>query len=264
MTALPDKIRFRSACDKVLGGQRELKGIGTLGEKTLHAVLKNYFEPYCDNQEIRIGGYVADIVGENGVIEIQTRSFDKLLRKLEAFLEYTKVTVVYPIPKIKYLQWLDLETGELKGRRKSPKKGTIYDCFKELYKIKYALDNPRFELCLCLLEIEEIRFLNGWSKDKKKGSSRCDRIPTKLLDEVYLRCPQDYGIFIPNDLNTEFTSADLAKICKTNRKNAQLALNILSYLEVVERVGKKGNSIIYRKNNLQKDRNERYDLFEIK
>ena len=83
--------------------------------------MKNYFEPYGENQEIRIGGYVADIVGENGVIEIQTRQFNKLLKKLEAFLDYCNVTVVYPIPAVKYVRWIDTETGELSEKHKSPK-----------------------------------------------------------------------------------------------------------------------------------------------
>ena len=150
-----DKLKFHEACDKIINAERERNGIGTLGEKTLHAVLKNYFEPHGDNQEIKIGGYVADIVGENGVIEIQTRQFNKLLKKLEAFLEFSDVTVVYPMAEIKYLRWLDIDTGELSQRRKSPRKAKIYDVFPELYKIKYTLDNPRFHLCLCMLEVED-------------------------------------------------------------------------------------------------------------
>ena len=104
---------FRIACERIIGTDRERSGIGTLGEKTLHAVLKNYFEPHKENQEIRIGSFIADIVNENGVIEIQTRQFNKLLRKLENFLEYCNVTIVYPIPQIKYLSWIDTETGEI-------------------------------------------------------------------------------------------------------------------------------------------------------
>jgi len=106
--------------------------------------------------------------GENGVIEIQTRQFNKLLKKLEAFLDYCDVTVVYPIPAVKYVRWIDTETGELSEKHKSPRKYTIYEVMPELYKIKYTLDNPRFHLCLCMLETEEIRLLNGWSKNKKR------------------------------------------------------------------------------------------------
>ena len=82
---------------------------------------------------------MADIVGENGVIEIQTRQFNKLLKKLEAFLDYCDVTVVYPIPAVKYVRWIDTETGELSEKHKSPRKYTIYEVMPELYKIKYTL-----------------------------------------------------------------------------------------------------------------------------
>lgn len=241
-----DNLRFKQACDKIINKQRKQNGIGTLGEKTLHAVLKCYFEPFEDNQEISLGGYVADIAGENGVIEIQTRNFNTLRRKLELFLEFCDVTVVYPIPQVKYLSWLDTKTGEIVSKRKSPKTGSIYDSLKELYKIKYTLDNPRMNLCFVMLELEEIRYLNGWSEDKKKGSTRCDRIPIDLLDEIYLNCPADYRIFLPENLPEEFTSADFAKCTKIKRNIAQLALNILTYMNVTEKTATKGRTIFYR------------------
>ncbi len=241
-----DELLFSQACEKIINNEREKNGIGTLGEKTLHAVLKNYYEPHTENHEIKVGGFVADIVGENGVIEIQTRDFSKLRRKLENFLEFCNVTIVYPIPQIKHLSWMDMETGELTNKRKSPKKGKIHDVIPELYKIKYALDNPRINLCLVMLEVEEIRYLNGWSKDKKKGSSRCDRIPTRLIDEVHINSINDYRVFLPQTLPNEFTSLDYSKHCKITRTVAQTALNIFTYLEIIERIGKNGNTIIYR------------------
>lgn len=241
-----DKVKFKEACDKIINKQRKQNGIGTLGEKTLHAVLKCYFEPHEDNQEISLGGYVADIAGENGVIEIQTRNFNALRKKLELFLEFCNVTVVYPIPQIKYLSWLDVDSGEIINTRKSPKKGSIYDSLKELYKIKYTLDNPRMNLCFVMLELEEIRYLNGWSKDKKKGSSRCDRIPINILDEIYLHTPDDFRIFIPENLPDEFTSADFAKCAKIKRNIAQLALNILFYLNTIEKTATKGKTNYYK------------------
>ena len=241
-----DRERFSAACNAVIGKEKKRNGIGTLGEKTLHAVLKEYFEPHKENQEIKVGSYVADIVGENGVIEIQTRQFNKLLKKLECFLDYCNVTVVYPIPQVKYLSWIDTDTGEVTSRRKSPKKGSIYDAAAELYRIKYTLDNPRMCLCLCLLEVEETRYLNGWSRDKKRGSSRCDRVPTALNEEIYLRCPDDYRIFIPEGLDAEFTSTAFSKAARIRLRTAQTILNLLSYLEIVEKTGRESRSIVYR------------------
>ena len=238
--------RFIDACNSVIGAERERNGIGTLGEKTLHAVLKQYYEPHKENQEIKVGDFVADIVGENGVIEIQTRSFNRLLRKLECFLEYCDVTVVYPIAEVKYLSWIDLDTGEVTSRRRSPKRGNIYDSVDELYRIKYTLDNPRMHLCLCMLELEEARYLNGWSRDKKRGSTRCDRVPTALNSELRFDCSADYRRFIPSPLPAEFTSRDFAKAAKIRLDKAQTALNLLTYLGLVDRIGKRSNLIVYR------------------
>ena len=85
---------FKQACRRVRDGNQQALGIGTLGEKTLHAVLKYGYEPQEENHETKIGGYVADIVGENGIIEIQTQGFDRLRKKLSAFLEVCDVTAV--------------------------------------------------------------------------------------------------------------------------------------------------------------------------
>ena len=65
----------------------------------------------------------------------------KLRRKLDTFLKYYPVTIVYPIVHTKYLYWIDEETGEISSKRKSPKTGTIYDAVPELYKIKMYLNN---------------------------------------------------------------------------------------------------------------------------
>lgn len=96
-----DRNRFQQACMQARESLHGQNGIGTLGEKTLHAALKAYYEPDAESHEIKIGRYIADIVGENGIIEIQTRSFDKLRKKLEAFLSVAHVSVVYPVAAVK-------------------------------------------------------------------------------------------------------------------------------------------------------------------
>jgi len=233
-------------------------GIGTLGERSLHAILKQYLEPVETKHEIKVGRFVADIVNEDGITEIQTRAFDKLRRKLDAFLDVSDVTVVYPIARMKYLQWLDEETGEITSRRKSPKKGKIYDVMPELYKIKWYLADERFHLKLLLLDLEETRLLNGWSKDKKKGSHRFDRVPleisTKAENEVIeLKTVADYKIFLPIDLPKHFTTKDLKVYAKISQRIAQITLHILHHIGVIERVGKLGNMHLYQKRDLGKD-----------
>lgn len=72
-------LRFHEACHIVLAGRKPEQGIGTLGEKSLHAVLKYYYQPDESQHERKIGRMTADAILPNGsILEIQTRSFYSL------------------------------------------------------------------------------------------------------------------------------------------------------------------------------------------
>ena len=92
-------LRFEEAKKKIIGIDRQRLGIGTYGEKTVHAIFKNLYEPDEDKQEIPIDRYVADIYNGQEIIEIQTRQFNRMRDKLAAFLPLYPVTIVYPIPR---------------------------------------------------------------------------------------------------------------------------------------------------------------------
>lgn len=251
-----NNVTFKIACEKIIHAERKQNGIGTLGEKTLHAVLKHYYEPDESCHEIKIGSFVADIsttTNEQGfasspsrqIIEIQTRAFDKLRKKLTYFLESSTVTVVYPMPKIKWLLWIDAQTGEVTKKRKSPRQGQIHDIIPELYKIKSFLNHPNFRLHIAFIELEEYRYLDGWSKDKKKGSTRYDRVPIDLVEVLHIQTIDDYVMFIPSGLALQFTSMDYKIAAKVNLQTSQTALNILHHLGIVTRVGKQGRAYLY-------------------
>lgn len=244
-----DRERYYNALCKVLDGEHVRAGIGTYGEKTVHSVLKNYFEPYADSHEQKIGGFVADIIGEDGIIEIQTAGFDRLRKKLECFLKVSRVTVVHPIPKSKWLISIDPETGVQGRKRKSPKTGTPYDIFPELYKIKPFLKDENLSICIVMLDMEEYRCPpeeTGLKRGRRKGYTRYDRIPVALQEEIHLDTLYDWLYFIPNGLPDEYTSKDFAQKAKLHVSDAQLALNILNEIGIVERVGKVGRSYLYR------------------
>ena len=246
-----DEEQFNLAKDKIIGKKHNDKGIGTLSEKTVHAVLKNYFEPDEDKHEVALNGYFADIFNENGIIEIQTGNFNKLRDKLMVFLNEYRVNVVYPMPYDKWLTWVNPKTKDLVGRRKSPRKYSMYDSIKELYKIKMFLKNPNLSITLVMMDMEEYKLLDGWSKDKKKGSTRYDRIPVGIRKILTFECMEDYMQMIPEGLEDEkysdgFTSADFAIEADISRELATSALSLLNYMEQVERIGKKGRSYCYR------------------
>ena len=152
--------RFRRALDLIVRTEeRERHGIGMQKEKTLHAVLKAYEDPDEDHHEIPIESFIADIYCEKTgtITEIQTANFGYLREKLDAFLPLYHVTVVYPIPASKWITWIDPETGELEKRSRSPKKGSFYSAFRELYRISSYLDHPNLSIKLILLDMEEYR-----------------------------------------------------------------------------------------------------------
>lgn len=245
-TSYYEQERFETAKNRIIGRSHNDKGIGTLSEKTVHAVLKNFYEPDEDYHEVALEGYFADIYNEQGIVEIQTRSFNKLRDKLSVFLELYPVTVVYPIPYNKWIGWINEETGEISPLRKSPRHYTMYDAFFELYKIKNYLKHPNLKIELVLMDMEEYKCLNGWDKTRKQGATRSDRIPLGINRIIKVEQPEDYMQFVPFELEKEFTSADFAKAAKINKESASLVLNILHELGTVERLGRKGRSYLYR------------------
>lgn len=240
-----DEELFKEACDKIIGRRQGLRGIGTLGEKTVHAVLKYYYAPEEKYHEVRIGNFIADICKEGEIIEIQTRHFHTMREKLDYFLQDYEVTIVYPVPHIKYLRWVDPETGEIRPARKCPKKGNIYNIIPELYKIKPYLSNEHLHFILIFLDIEEYRILDGWSKDKKKGSTKTDKIPTSLVAEWRIDTQEDFLNFLPDDLPEKFTSKDVSALCKIPLQTASTLLHILFDLKLIDRIGKTGNAYLY-------------------
>lgn len=249
-----DKERFCEACHVVCGSVPSRNRIGVLSEKTLHlhSVIKRFIEPNEALQEVKVGGYYADIKNEDGIFEIQTRSFNKLRAKLTSYLETEKVTVVYPIPAVKRLIWIDAQTGELTTPRKSPKRGSYFDAFPELYKLDMLISNESLYVLLLMVDMDEYRYLNGWSADGKKGSTRHERYPIALVDSLLLATKEDYEGLLPSDLCSPFTSKEFAAATKTRLSIAQTVLTVLSKRGAVKCVGKRGRLNLYMKASLMR------------
>lgn len=221
-------------------------GVGTLSEKYLHALLKSYYEPNREFHEVKADRFTADVLHDNEIIEIQTRQLNRLREKLEAYMQLGyNVRVVYPIPRHKWLVWVDNETGETTNKRKSPKVGRYFDSLFELYKIKYFLDWDKLTVELILFDAEEYRNLNGYGKSRKYRSTRLEMMPLEFVDSLILEKPSDYLMFIPDGLPEIFKVKDYAKAMKADPRYAASALNILCYLGVVKRCGKDGRAFLY-------------------
>ena len=80
-----DKLAFMRAQSAVFTEGIGREGIGTLSERALHRILKLAFEPNEAFHEKKVLGSVADIQNEGGIVEIQTRAFEKCARSLKNF-----------------------------------------------------------------------------------------------------------------------------------------------------------------------------------
>ncbi len=221
--------------------------IGTYKEKTLHRVLKDYFEPDRTRQEVPIDRFVADIYSPNGIVEIQTSGLAAMRDKLEAFLPLGPVTLVYPIAVKKWIYWIDPESGEIGEKHRSPKIGKIADAVPEMVYILPYLLHENLTIRVVLLEIDEYRWLNGRrSLTKKRGSTRYERIPVDLFGMYDFALADDYLAQLPALPEGEFTAKDLTVPLKLRGRRASAFVRVLTETGVIIRCGKRGNAYLYR------------------
>ena len=277
-----EALRFKTIADEVLLSPRYRMGkhtspadaphIGTLREKRLHAAVKLYLcsDETCHERPVadllrteeeapaKARRMVADILRDGHVMEVQTGGFFPLKPKIAWYLTHTpcRVTVVHPIPAVKYLSWIDPADGSIISRSRSPKRGRVRDVAKELYWLSDFIGNPRLSVRILLLEVEEYRLADGWSKDKKRGSNRYERFPTALLGDVTLTTPADYAeYFLPPALSAPdtagnyptFTAAVYAKATGIRGRATYSMIHLLEKLGLVaEQEEKVGRSKTYR------------------
>lgn len=241
-----DRTQFLSACMACTEKNRGQNGIGTLGEKSVHAALKHYFDPCEAHHEVRFKGYVADVKNEQGFVEIQTRGFYRLQKKLEVFLQEAPVTVVYPVAAERWILWID-EDGTVEPKRKVTRKPTAASILPELYNLRSLLENPWLRFRVVLMEVEDYRLKDGYGPDKKKRATKFDRYPVALLDEIWLASPSDYLQLVPESLKDGFSAKEYAKAVKLPLGQASVAANVLSAMGALERVGKAKNAYLYRR-----------------
>lgn len=238
--------RFLAAREKIVGKRHDDKGIGTLAEKSVHGVLKHFFEPDEDYHEVAMEGYFADIYSPAGIIEIQTRSFGRLRDKLNVFLQYYPVTVVYPLAANTWISRFNGTTGELITRRKSPLHQTVYDAFYELYNIRESIGQDGLTVKLVFIDVEEYRLSTRSRKVGRKRTDKCDKVPLGITEIVTLERREDYVQFVPYDLPEEFTVAEFGNAAHISCDKSSIVVNFLCKIEVVARIGKRGRSYIYK------------------
>ncbi len=238
-----DIVRFENIRKAVSDAGRGLAGIGTLSEKSVHAVLKAYYAPSPDDVEVAVNGYVADICDtrSNTITEIQTRQFCSMKKKLDAFLPEFDVTIVYPLPLHKYIYNIDPDTGAVLSKRKSPKKRCIYDIFVEMYGIRDYLKDPHLHFKIVSLETEEYRYRGLSEQHGRKTKILSDIMPVRVLEEIDIYEIRDLIMFLPEELGDEFTRTSLAQAAGISKYLAGYVAGLLYVTGLVSRDGTRSN-----------------------
>ena len=220
-------------------------GIGELAESSLHHALKLHYQREDDEVEQKLEGYVIDVQREHELVEIQTSSFSSIKKKYRKLLKTNKIRMVYPIAEKKWLikQHRD---GSIE-RRKSPKKGKIYDVFRELVSIPHFLINPDFILDIVMIHEEEHRVNDGKGSWRRKGWSIIDHKLVKIVRTVSLKDRTDFDQLLPQSLPEQFTTADISKTAKIPKYMSQKMAYTLKKMEVIHQVGKKGRYHLYER-----------------
>ncbi len=240
-----NKARFYDTMQMVTTAKHNRFNIGTYQEKKLHLFMKNYIEPDTAYQEVKCLGHIADIKRDDRIIEIETSGFCGDRNKLAAYLPEYQVTLVYPIAVSRALSWIDPKDGTITPRRMSPKKENVYDLlFQGIYILEY-MPHPNLTITGMCMEIQEYRLLDGWSRNKKRGSHRYESMPTDLYDIVSLHTPADYVALLPESCRKDFTCAEFSQAIGKSRRIGYAILKVYKTLGLVEQTGKKGRALLY-------------------
>jgi len=217
--------------------------IGTKNESSLHRALKLRYAKRGKTEKI-LAGYVCDGIGPQGeAIEVQTKNFSSLKRKLPDLAKNVMVRLIYPVIVNKTIELYDVE-GALLRRTKSSHKGTAWDIFRELVHAPALVRLKNVTMEIAMVDAVERRRDDGKGSWRRKGVSIEDRILEQYRETIILAKKADWQrYFLP--LSGEFTSAELALAARIKPPLARKTLYTLEKAGILKRICKQGRSWLY-------------------
>ena len=217
--------------------------IGVLREGPLHRELKTMLSAPGDQFEVRVDGYVIDLVRADGeLVEVQTGGFSPLRAKLDALLDRHRVRIVHPIPTQRRIVRVD-EDGEVLSERPSPKKPGAATIFEGLVSFPTLLSHPNLVIEILLCREDHVRKpapVRGRRYLRDPGERRL----TEVLERIELSGAADAAALIPS-FDAPFTTRELAKAMRVPLPLAQKTAACLRALEVLEPAGMRGRAPLH-------------------
>jgi hypothetical protein len=218
-------------------------GIGTLKEKNLHASLIQWASKPGDRFEVEIDGYIIDIVRDDLLIEIQTKNFSGIRKKLINLCDKHKIQLIYPIAQEKWIIKEEAD-GERIRRRKSPKRGRVEDIFSELIRTPIILKEPNLSICVLLVELNEVWKNDGKGSWRRKHWSIDNRYLIDVQEIHEFHQPKDLMRLLPPTLPDPFTNNDVAAHLGITKSLARKTTYCLRKMEEIKIVGKRGRAYL--------------------
>ncbi len=240
-----DKNRFARA-KSAINDPHVRYNIGTYKERSQHRLLKLYYEPDIEFHEVPYDGFIADILNNAGITEIQTAGFRSLNEKLAVFLSENNVRIVYPTALKKRVCWIDPENGESAFGRYTTYNKSHFHLLSELLSIVDYFGVPQLCVDVVYMSVSDCRLLDGYGKDRKKKATKIDTVPEELTDIVTLHNSADIRKLIGLEEGREMTREELSEYFGLSRISLWRAIKFLLITEILTISGKKGNTIIYK------------------
>lgn len=224
--------------------------ITTYMERSLHRTMKMKFCPDESRHEIKIGRCVADAFDGKTIFEIQTGNFSPLRKKLQFYLENTDfdIVVVRPIAQNRRIFWLDEASGELKkAPRMSSKHENLASGIADIYYINEFFGNPRLSFCFVIMEIDEVRLLDGYGKQKKIRATSVDRVAGEIYSVEYIKDKNDIrNVIFPLLPDKPFGREELSKSLKLKGLKLWSAQKLLLETNLIS-CEKEKNKLVFQK-----------------
>ena len=155
--------------------------------------------------------------------------------------------VVKPIVAKKVLVKLDAKGGNVVERRRSPKRGGLFDLFHELVYFTRVFPHRRLTLEVALVEVEEWRYPGHGRRRRRRDRDHQveDQRLVGVLQTHRFRTLADLRGLLPDDLPKPFHTGHLAEGLGIQRWVAQRVAYCLRETGAARVVGKQGNAVLY-------------------
>jgi hypothetical protein len=226
-------------------GEQRAPAIGLLNQRSLHASIREWYAQPGDRFEVKVDGFVADIVRGDLLIEVQTANLYSIRRKLLALLARHKVLLVYPIAAEKHIVRVAKRGRKVLSRRRSPRRGTLTDLFDELVRAADLMKHENLALEVLMTRQEEIRRDDGKGSWRRRGVSIADTKLLEVVERVRFASKWDFLRFVPEGMAEPFSNRTLAQRAALPVHDARKMTYTLKKMGVIAEVGKRGNELLF-------------------